>query len=270
MFSRDNFSFSNQTQTQTQSQTYTEAYNSTFVNSNGIFNDSAPMRYSPVLDNSFITPPMNSLPYYDIPVSTVNYMDWGSFLPNSPSPRVSEYLKPELSPSRGDFTHDQSQPDYSQSHTQDANYFFPTINNLTGDNNNDPFPSHYSTKSINTDFIGSFPRLPRLQSSYTNFPPRSLGLPATTQLAPGVNVPRRKPTLLSRDPTQPILYCKFCLQPFSRRNSLRRHEQLHTGIKPYMCHPCGRSFSRQDIFKRHCASRRCMRLTQEESWNNSH
>ncbi|KAJ9048849.1 hypothetical protein DSO57_1014938 [Entomophthora muscae] len=87
------------------------------------------------------------------------------------------------------------------------------------------------------------------------------GLPIDMDLGPGINIPRRKPTILSMDPDQPILYCKFCRQPFSRRNSLRRHEQLHSGHKPYKCSPCGRSFSRQDIFKRHCASKRCKRLS---------
>lgn len=91
------------------------------------------------------------------------------------------------------------------------------------------------------------------------------GLPIDVDLGPGINIPRRKPTVLSMDPDTPILYCKFCRQPFSRRNSLRRHEQLHSGQKPYKCSPCGRSFSRQDIFKRHCASKRCQRLSATKS-----
>ncbi|KAJ9084256.1 hypothetical protein DSO57_1026405 [Entomophthora muscae] len=105
----------------------------------------------------------------------------------------------------------------------------------------------------------TFNQIPYFQSNGQ----RCLGLPATTSLGPGITIPRRKPTILSADPTLPLMYCKFCLQPFSRRNSLRRHELLHTGIKVYKCYPCSRSFSRQDIFKRHCASRRCQRLTNE-------
>ncbi|KAJ9068939.1 hypothetical protein DSO57_1023577 [Entomophthora muscae] len=99
---------------------------------------------------------------------------------------------------------------------------------------------------------------------------RRIGLPGKTDLGPWVRVPRQKPTLLSADPTQPLLYCKFCQQPFSRRNSLRRHELLHSGHKPYHCSPCRRSFSRQDIFKRHCASTRCQRLCSKTKLKENH
>jgi hypothetical protein len=57
----------------------------------------------------------------------------------------------------------------------------------------------------------------------------------------------------------------LCPKSFNRKNSLRRHLQLHSGVRPYSCTTCKRSFSRQDIYKRHCASRRCQRLTERES-----
>ncbi|KXN67536.1 hypothetical protein CONCODRAFT_52316, partial [Conidiobolus coronatus NRRL 28638] len=59
--------------------------------------------------------------------------------------------------------------------------------------------------------------------------------------------------------------CTLCPKSFNRKNSLRRHLQLHSGVRPYSCTTCKRSFSRQDIYKRHCASRRCQRLTERES-----
>ncbi|KXN67532.1 hypothetical protein CONCODRAFT_42766 [Conidiobolus coronatus NRRL 28638] len=63
---------------------------------------------------------------------------------------------------------------------------------------------------------------------------------------------------------QPPLKCHICNQSFSRKNSLRRHLQLHTGLKPYHCNTCSKSFARQDIYKRHMVSKRCLRLSEKK------
>ncbi|KAI9293601.1 hypothetical protein K502DRAFT_283671, partial [Neoconidiobolus thromboides FSU 785] len=53
------------------------------------------------------------------------------------------------------------------------------------------------------------------------------------------------------------LPCRYCKQPFYRKNSLARHEKLHLGIKPFFCTACDKGFSRKDIYLRHLSSRRC-------------
>ncbi|KXN67533.1 hypothetical protein CONCODRAFT_80106 [Conidiobolus coronatus NRRL 28638] len=101
--------------------------------------------------------------------------------------------------------------------------------------------------------------------------PWSMSSPPLPLAAP-MPIPKPKSTLIS---AQPLLSntavnsklalqykCDQCDKAFGRKNSLRRHAYLHTGLKPYKCEPCRRSFSRQDIFKRHCNSPRCQRLTQ--------
>jgi hypothetical protein len=55
--------------------------------------------------------------------------------------------------------------------------------------------------------------------------------------------------------------CTECPMTFNRKNSLRRHTQLHRGEKPFHCAACGKSFSRLDIFKRHKISKKCIELT---------
>ncbi|KXN68800.1 hypothetical protein CONCODRAFT_79634 [Conidiobolus coronatus NRRL 28638] len=55
--------------------------------------------------------------------------------------------------------------------------------------------------------------------------------------------------------------CPTCNLKFGRKNSLRRHEQLHSGVKPFHCSACNRSFSRKDIYIRHLNSKRCQRIS---------
>ena len=47
--------------------------------------------------------------------------------------------------------------------------------------------------------------------------------------------------------------CKHCLNTFSLRCNLRRHERLHAGLKPYSCDVCCKSFARSTDLKIHLA-----------------
>ena len=42
--------------------------------------------------------------------------------------------------------------------------------------------------------------------------------------------------------------CKFCVKRFPTRQRLERHERIHTGVRPYSCHVCGKAFTQ----KEHC------------------
>ncbi|KAG8184835.1 hypothetical protein JTE90_012084 [Oedothorax gibbosus] len=48
------------------------------------------------------------------------------------------------------------------------------------------------------------------------------------------------------------LKCYCCDHIFSSKNALRVHELRHTGIKPYSCEACGKSFTTKFQVTRHC------------------
>jgi uncharacterized Zn-finger protein len=48
--------------------------------------------------------------------------------------------------------------------------------------------------------------------------------------------------------------CTYCSRAFSRRHDLERHTRVHTGIKPYQCPSCQKSFARSDARGRHFLS----------------
>jgi hypothetical protein len=50
---------------------------------------------------------------------------------------------------------------------------------------------------------------------------------------------------------EPWMQCRYYQKAFHKGAHLRRHERIHTGIKPYVCMTCNRSFSRQDSLIRH-------------------
>lgn len=45
--------------------------------------------------------------------------------------------------------------------------------------------------------------------------------------------------------------CKFCSKSFNQRINLAGHERLHTGLKPYPCQFCGILFSRKSGARSH-------------------
>lgn len=45
--------------------------------------------------------------------------------------------------------------------------------------------------------------------------------------------------------------CEICGRAFKKRYDLKRHERMHTGVKPYSCSVCFKQFSRKDNYVTH-------------------
>ncbi|ELT94022.1 hypothetical protein CAPTEDRAFT_73311, partial [Capitella teleta] len=56
--------------------------------------------------------------------------------------------------------------------------------------------------------------------------------------------------------------CKRCLNSFSLRCNLHRHERLHSGIKPFPCNLCEKSFARNADLKLHLQKHETCSCTQ--------
>ncbi|KXN64686.1 hypothetical protein CONCODRAFT_31409, partial [Conidiobolus coronatus NRRL 28638] len=54
--------------------------------------------------------------------------------------------------------------------------------------------------------------------------------------------------------------CSECQKSFNRKNSLLRHQRIHSGAKPYECGNCSKRFSRKDILTRHKESLKCKNI----------
>lgn len=172
---------------------------------------------------------------------------------------------------------------YSESPPQEPVY--QTFDDMMSMSLGSPVPPYMFNSPTTQYDMHSSPVYP--QMSYASFPSAPSSLPAKkrksksapkqkpkpldpakivfgypTQTPHGMHIPRPKRTVLSKDPSQ-ALHCGICGQPFERGNSLRRHEQLHSGVKPYKCFPCKKEFSRRDIFRRHQGSSRCKLATEK-------
>ncbi|XP_043245195.1 zinc finger protein 2 homolog [Amphibalanus amphitrite] len=47
------------------------------------------------------------------------------------------------------------------------------------------------------------------------------------------------------------LPCSRCKRTFRRRADLERHQDVHTGARPYVCNRCNKSFTSQPVWKKH-------------------
>ena len=48
-----------------------------------------------------------------------------------------------------------------------------------------------------------------------------------------------------------IRSCKYCEKTFTQQHSVKTHERIHTGEKPYSCKYCEKKFSQQQSVKAH-------------------
>jgi hypothetical protein len=70
------------------------------------------------------------------------------------------------------------------------------------------------------------------------------------------------PILTKQSASEYRYKCKVCSKSFNRKNSLVRHERIHSGLKPYSCNVCNKQFTRKDILEGHKLSIKCQRRTQ--------
>lgn len=58
-----------------------------------------------------------------------------------------------------------------------------------------------------------------------------------------------------------------CDKAFARQHNCKRHEQLHSNYRPFVCEGCGKNFARMDVLNRHPRSEagaECARAVQEK------
>ena len=80
--------------------------------------------------------------------------------------------------------------------------------------------------------------------------------PSTHLLYSPYNPPRPSSSSSpSLDPPRPHV-CGICQAAFQRNHDLKRHKDVHSDTKPYVCQ-CGRAFTRKDALKRHIFLKSC-------------
>lgn len=52
--------------------------------------------------------------------------------------------------------------------------------------------------------------------------------------------------------------CKDCHRQFRRKQDLKRHERIHSNLRPFVCVYCNQTFSRRDAQKRHSSRGKCV------------
>jgi uncharacterized Zn-finger protein len=101
-------------------------------------------------------------------------------------------------------------------------------------------------------------RMPKQQENKTKLLPSINQLPSPN-LAQSTLPPIRT---IKKDIETGEFKCKICLKAFNSKNSLTRHERIHTGLRPYSCTICNKNFGRKDILEGHKMSIKCQRSTQ--------
>ncbi|KXN65248.1 hypothetical protein CONCODRAFT_13233 [Conidiobolus coronatus NRRL 28638] len=101
------------------------------------------------------------------------------------------------------------------------------------------------------------------ESKFKLGPFHPISLPSISNLPlPNLSQIKLAPIKKSQENLELKFKCKKCTKSFKRKNSLIRHERVHTGIKPFCCKVCNKKFTRKDILESHKLSMKCRRRTQ--------
>jgi uncharacterized Zn-finger protein len=112
--------------------------------------------------------------------------------------------------------------------------------------------------------VNGFTQLTNFEESKFKFGPfHSISLPSISNLPlPNLSQIKLAPIKKAQESHELMFKCKKCTKSFKRKNSLIRHERVHTGLKPFCCKVCNKKFTRKDILESHKLSMKCRRRTQ--------